>query len=246
MPAGERFYVALYRLHERMLDGDPTLLGDVARLVIDPLSQQLHREFPGVDDQLLQGGAADALIEYGKKPIQANAASGAGVLGFLLLRAKSRVKDGIRTERRREVAEARFAHGLEPSNERGRAKPVELRRVRTEHNAEELIDVVGTPPPDLEDRLEREAQIELVLASAKSDLDRRLLRMMLAGVRETAEYAQVLGIEAEPVEVQEKTVKRHKDRILAAAKRREETRRSGPKRRGRPPRQRGDDGGNRD
>lgn len=245
MPAGERFYVALYRLHERMLDGDPTLLGDVARLVIDPLIQQLHKEFPGVDDQLLQGGAADALIEYGKNPIQANAASGAGVLGFLLLRAKSRVKDGIRIERRREVAEARFAHGLKPSNERGRTKPVELRRVRTEHNAE-VIDVVGTPPPELEDRLEREAQIELILASAKSDLDRRLLRMMLAGVRETAEYARVLGIEAEPVEVQEKTVKRHKDRILAAAKRREETRRCGPKRRGRPPRQSGDDGGNRD
>jgi hypothetical protein len=246
MPAREQFYAALYALHERMLQGDPTLLSDVARLVLDPLTQQLHTEFPHEDEQLLLGGAADALLEYGKNPTQANAHAGAGVLGFLVLRAKSRVRDGIRKERRREVAEARFAHGLQSSDERSRGNPVELRRVRTEHDAEGLSAALAAPSPDVEDRLEREAQIELVLASAESDLDRRLLQMLFAGVRGTAEYARVLGIEAEPAEVQEKTVKRHKDRILAAAKRRQEARRSGPKRRGRPPRQRGDDGGNSD
>ena len=69
--------------------------------------------------------------------------------------------------------------------------------------------------------------------------------MMFAGTRETVEYARVLGIQHEPVHVQEDTVKRHKDRLLAAAKRREEAKRSDPKRRGRP-RRRASDGGDRD
>lgn len=245
MPAEAEFYVALFALHERMLAGDPTLLSDVARLVIEPLVDQLQRDFPGVDDQLLQGGAVDALMEYGKDPSQANAAVGAGVMGFLVLRSKSRVTDGLRRERRRGLAEGRYAHGLDPSAEQDRGNPVELRRVRTEHPAEGLSEAVSVPPPDIEERLDQEAQVEEVLAGAESDLDRRLLEMMFAGVRETAEYARVLGIEGEPVDVQEKTVKRHKDRLLAAAKRREEAKRSGPKRRGRPPRRRDADGGDR-
>ena len=56
MPAGADFYAALFALHERMVAGDPTLLGDVAQLVLKPLIARLRREFRHVDDQLLQGG----------------------------------------------------------------------------------------------------------------------------------------------------------------------------------------------
>ena len=245
MATGAEFYAALFALHERMLAGDPTLLGEVARLVFEPLIAQLRQKFRGVDDQLLHERAADALMEYGRNPSQANATTGAGVMGFLMLRSKSRVIDRIRKERRRDVAEGAYAHGLDPSVKQGRGKSVELRRAQPEHGAEGLSDAVSVPPPDVEERLDQEAQIAWVLAGAKTDVDRRLLELMFAGVRETAEYARVLGIGAEPVEVQEATVKRHKDRLLAAAKRREEAKRSVPKRRGRPPRQRDGDGGDR-
>lgn len=245
MPDRAEFYAALFALHERMLAGDPTLLGDVARRVFDPLIAQLRGEFRNVDDQLLQECAAVALMEYGKKPSQAEPTAGAGVMGFLVLRSRSRVISALRKERRRDVAEAGYAHGLDPFGEASRGNPVELRRVRAEHGAEELSDSVSVPPPDIEERLDREAQIEEVLSGAKTDLDRSLLQMMLAGVRETAEYARVLGIEGEPVQAQEEIVKQHKDRLLVAAKRRQKAKRSGPKRRGRPPRQRGSDGGDR-
>lgn len=245
MPAGAEFYAALMALHEQMLAGNPTLLGEVARLVFDPLMATLHHEFRKVSDQVLNEGAVDALMEYAKEPTGANATTGAGVMGFLVLRAKSRVIDGIRRERHRDQAEGGYAHGLDPSAKRSRGNVVELRRARAEHVTDEMSNGLSVPTPDIEERLDREAQIEAVLAGAKNDLDRRLLKMMFAGVRETAEYARVLGIDGEPAELQEETVKRHKDRLLAAAKRREASKHAGMKRRGRPPRRRGDDGGNR-
>lgn len=245
MRAKAEFYAQLFALHERMLAGDPTLLGAVALLVFEPLMAQLRREFRDVDDQITTGGAVDALMEYAKTPAQANATNGSGVMGFIVLRAKSRVIDELRRERRRNLAEGKYAHDLDPSVERERGNAVELRRVRTEHDAEGLSAVVSMPPPDIEERLEREAQIKGVLAEAKSDVDRRLLELMFAGVRETVEYARLLGIESEPVEVQEATVKRHKDRLLAAAKRREEAKSAAPRRRGRPPRPSADSGGDR-
>jgi len=42
MPARAEFYAALFALHERILAGEPTLLGDVARLVFEPLMAQLQ------------------------------------------------------------------------------------------------------------------------------------------------------------------------------------------------------------
>lgn len=243
MSIRSEFYATLFALHERMSAGDPTLLGDVAQLVIEPLIGQLRRRFRHVDDQHLQDGAADALIEYGKNPAQANATAGAGVMGFLVKRSESRVKDRTRKEKQRDRAEGGYAHGLDPSAERDRGNVVELRRVRTEHDQEALNNAVSALPIDVEERLEREAQIKEVLAGTKTELDRRLLEMILAGVRETAEYARVLGIDGKPVEVQEAEVKRYKDRLTTAAKRRGEAKRSGPKRRGRPPHRHGDDGG---
>jgi hypothetical protein len=244
MKAGAEFYAALFALHERMLAGDPTLLGDVARLVMQPLTAQLRQEFGTVDDQLIADGLADALMEYGKNPSAANATAGPGAMGFLVMRSKSRVVDAMRKGRRRDIAEAGYAHDLNPSTERARGNVVELRRVPAEHDTEDTSASVSVPPPDVEGRLDREARVAEVLAGAKSDVDRRLLEMMLEGIRDTADYARVLGIETEPVEVQEVIVKRHKDRLLAAAKRREEAKQTPPKRRGRP-RRRGRDGGNR-
>ena len=244
MSARNKFYTELFTLHEQMLAGDPTLLADIARLVLESLIAQLRHEFREVDDHLLQEKAADALLEYGKDPSQANAKAGAGVMGFLVMRAKSRVISGIRKERRREQAEGRFAHGLGATKAAG--NPVELRLVRGEHHSEGPSDTVSAPSLELEERLEIEARVQDVLAGAQSKIDQQILRMMLDGVRATPEYARVLGIEDRPVEEQRRIVKQHKDRLKAAGTRRQEAKRSGPKRRGRPPRRRTDEGGDRD
>ena len=48
-----------------------------------------------------------------------------------------------------------------------------------------------------------------------SELDRRLLDLLAQGVRETAPYAEVLGIGHLPQALQRRAVKRHKDRLKA-------------------------------
>jgi DNA-directed RNA polymerase specialized sigma24 family protein len=186
MANGAEFKAALFALHERMLAGDPTLLGDVARLVLEPLKAQVRQAFRTVDDQLVEDGVADALLEYGRNPSQANATAGAGVLGFLVMRAKSRVIDTLRKDRRRDIAEAGYAHEMNPSAERGRGNLVALRRATTEHSAERPSASVSVPPPDVEDRLERESRVAEVLSGAKSEVDRSSTDDSLGRARDVA------------------------------------------------------------
>src|SRR5688572_25641241 len=94
-------YERLFTLHQRLLNGDPTPLGEIARLVYQPLTSMLHQSFPEVDDHILMEKVADAILEYGKKPHQARALAGAGVLGFLILRAQDRVKNELRRDKTR-------------------------------------------------------------------------------------------------------------------------------------------------
>jgi hypothetical protein len=236
------FYAALFVLHERLVSGDPSPLGDMAKMVLEPLTQQLRQKFPGssfpqVDDHLLMEKAADALLEYGAAPSQANATSGAGVLGFLTLRATSRVKNALRRERARQRTEGRYAHGLGPRVRGEPNNPVELRLVHGEYAEEPPEARVPAPvAKDVTEVLEGQDRRENVLQGVGIELDRLILQMMLDGIRSTAAYAGVLGIAELPVEEQRRIVKRHKDRIKAAASRRQEAKRTGPRRRGRPPR----------
>ena len=238
MPSREQVYVALFSLHERLVAGDPTILGDVAKLVFEPLIAELRNEFRGVDDHVLQEKAAVALIEYGKAPSQANARAGAGVMGFLVLRARSRVMSELKRDRRREEAETRYAN--ERHRHRGHRNPVELRRVLSEHIEEDATEMLAEGLDPVEE-VERQARRSDVLEGAKTEVDGLILSMMLAGIRATSQYAKVLGIEDRPFQEQRRIVKQHKDRLKVAATRRQEEKRSGPKRRGRPPR----DGSNR-
>lgn len=245
MPGREEFYTALFALHKRLLAGDPTLLGDIAKLVFEPLIAHLRHEIRNTDDHLLQEKAADAVIEYGKNPSQANATGGAGVMGFLVMRAKSRVFTGIRKERRHEEVKERYANELGTGKSGG--KPVELRLVPGEHYPDNPSDSAAhEASSDPVERLDLDARVNEVLAGAKTKLDQQVLEMMMAGVRATSEYARVLGIEDRPLEEQRRIVKQHKDRLKAAGSRRQEAKRSGPKRRGRPSRRRDAGGGSSD
>jgi hypothetical protein len=239
MPSRKDFYVALYTLHERLLVGDPTVLGDVAQLVFGPLIAHLRKDFSGEDDHMLQEKAADALLEYGRAPAQAGAESGAGVLGFLVLRARSRVLSALRREQRREVAEGRYAHDLGPTRRKGSANPVELRRAHGEHHSESVGETSPRFTEPADEALERQARVDDVLAGATDERDRQILQLMLDGVRATEVYARALGIEDRPVEEQRRIVKQHKDRLKVAGIRRQEIKRTGRPRRGRPPRPRG-------
>ena len=224
-------YAQLFELHERLLAGDPTLLGDVATLVRDHLVVQLGAKLRGVDEHIIQEAANDALLEYGKSPGQANATSGAGVMGFLVLRGESRAKNALKRERRRQVVEGSFALGLGP----GRVdNPVELLPTHREHDTEPLPDPSPDPLEDL-DRRDRKSE---VLDAATNAVDRQLIQLMLDGERSTSEFVRVLGIGDKSLPDQRRIVKQHKDRLKVALLRRQEMKGQAPRKRGRPPRNR--------
>jgi len=244
MKLGSEFFAALYDLHQRLIAGDPTLLAKIANLTYAPLiagvrAEFLEHAFPRVDDHMIMEGAADALLEYGRMPAQARAHTGAGVFGFLLLRANSRVLNQMRKIRTRESAEGRYVLGLGPKK-RDPDNVVEHRPVRGEHRIKsEESGLEAASQADAGDAQESAVRQQEVLSAVSDDRDRRILEMILGGVRETAAFADVLGIKGLPIEEQRRIVKQHKDRIKTAAKRNQDKKRSGPMRRGRPRRGQG-------
>jgi hypothetical protein len=58
-----------------------------------------------------------------------------------------------------------------------------------------------------------------VLALLPDPTDQSLLELMMDGVRESAAYAAVMGLQGQPRDVQAREVKRAKDRIRARLKR---------------------------
>ena len=224
-------YAKLFGLHERLLAGDPTLLGDIATLARDHLVAHLGAKLRGVDEHVVQEAANDALLEYGKFPGQTNATSGAGVMGFLVLRGESRAKNALKRERRRQVVEGSFALGLRPG---GADNPVELLPAHREHDTKPLPD----PSPDPLDDLDRRDRTSDVLDGATNAMDRELIQLMLDGERSTSEFVRVLGIGNKSLPDQRRIVKQHKDRLKVALQRRQERKGQSPRKRGRPPRNR--------
>lgn len=247
------FYSAVYALHVRLLGGDPTLLGEIAALIYEPLLRQLRSEFPEhtnplADDQLLAEKAADAILDYGKAPAVAKATTGAGVLGFLAMRAKSRVQNGLRAERTRQRLEGRFAHGFGPGKDNNARKPVELPPPEGEYLGVSKGPSNRPQSPSAKDveRDEEHRDEELagrrqeILDSVQNDRDRQVLTLMLDGVRETARYAALLEIEHLSLDQQRRVVKQNKDRLRVSVTRVQARKQKPPKRRGRPPRHPGD------
>jgi hypothetical protein len=100
---------------------------------------------------------------------------------------------------------------------------------------EDFVD----PASAAEDTSRTEAQISDVLSGVLSDRDRRIVKLMLEGVRETSTYARVLEIEDRSLDEQRRIVKQHKDRLKLSARRRQESKLLAPRRRGRPPKRPG-------
>ena len=76
--------------------------------------------------------------------------------------------------------------------------------------------VVGSDRVDAVDRIDIAPKAAAAALQALSDLgevDRKVLEMMVSGIRATSAYAAVLGISHPPDKLQRKAVKRHKDRL---------------------------------
>lgn len=89
-------------------------------------------------------------------------------------------------------------------------KPVELDE---KNRNSELEDDGLTPYEQLVNKEDRALLEKKLTAFLKSDKDVQIAQLLLAGERQSLEYAKILGIETLDPETQRREVKRHKDRI---------------------------------
>ncbi len=188
-------------IHARLLAGDRSARADAAVAYLNLLRQRLQARYPGIrDPSLLDDAAADALLDFLEHPERFDPTR-SDLFRYLLMSARGDLRNALDKERRREAK----GISLLPVEE------VEDVRNQIQEDHEEMLDALGV------DTLE---ELRTLTEGAITDpVDRRILELMLEGERDTAVFAEVLGLkDADPHE-QEREVKRHKDRIKVRLKR---------------------------
>jgi DNA-directed RNA polymerase specialized sigma24 family protein len=153
--------------------------------VLRRLEPSLRRRFPRVDTHWISEAAHDAVLEAIKR--NRRHCDPCPSLALLYTIAWRRLANRLRAERRHRAAEAKGC-------------------------ALALANSYGLYVRE-EGRLRAEEQIRCLLTKVRP-AERNIFALMLSGERATARYAEVLGLEAEPVELQRDVVKRVKDRLI--------------------------------
>ena len=207
-------------LHVRMLARDPTAPAELAGLIVSgPLSGPFLRGLrlragtllrsmgSTVRDDALHDAAVTAYMSYAKHPEQYDPSKGrGGLLQFLVMSAH------------RDLLNAR------PGIKRhGGVEPLSLVELRAERrNTQVTLVGVGDAgqeanPEEMLETRERAAELRAQLAAQETlmetEAERKVLRYMAAGERDTILFADVLGIGGQPPDVQQREVKRVKDKI---------------------------------
>jgi len=186
--------VALDQIHARILAGDVTASSDLFRLVHGALTATLRKRVGTLISWEDAGDAAtDAIVEYAKAPHKFDA-SRSGLFGYLLLIARG---DALNVARDDGNARKNLTRIVELSVADGNA-------------LEEAPDVKVDA-----NRILRDHHTELI----REDGDEAVLRLYLQGEKETAAYADALGLSSIPAVEQKKLVKVRKDRIEQRLKR---------------------------
>ena len=180
------------RLHQRLLDGSRTATSEIAEMFFQPLIKSLRIEFKQLKEpHLIDMVVADAFINYFKHPEKFEP-SRSSLFTYLRIRARTYLLNSL--------GQQAFAK-----------KVVELDEAETVHQTRDE----GAPDPEAA-IVSHTFQAEIMQQVQKyitDPIDLRLVGLLTKGVRDTNEYAEVLGITDRPFAEQKKTVKRHKDRI---------------------------------
>lgn len=185
-----------YTLHQLLLEGDPTATAQIAETFMPWMIAQLGHRYPNLSDpHLIATAAADALINYFGRPDQYDPARGS--LAFYLRMSANGDLLNLLKQNRIEMSSQRLG------------KIVELDDPNAEHEVEIQAEF------DLEAWVfnQQSPVWEWLPRLLPDPIDQEILSLMLAGVRETEPYAEVLGLADRPRDEQAATVKRTKDRL---------------------------------
>jgi peptidyl-tRNA hydrolase len=180
------------RLHQRLLAGSLTASSEIAEIFLQPLIKNLAKEFKHLSDpHLIDSAAADALINYFEHSEKFDPAR-ASLFRYLRIRAKTYLLNSLGQQTSAKIV-------------------VEIEEAETVQQMEEQNEL------DVESTLVSQAiQTEIMQQVQKyiiDPVDLRVISLMVEGIRDTAKYAEVLGILDHSLTEQRKTVKQHKDRI---------------------------------
>jgi RNA polymerase sigma-70 factor, ECF subfamily len=190
-------------LHEKIVSGDSLAPGMLAELLVPRIVRSLRRKYHAIPDQhLIDTAVADAMLTYLKAPQKFDKNRG-GLIGYMWM-----------------AAEGDLLNSLKQMKTRGELqqeeKVVELEPPRAEYRLDEQSD----NPESIYSFIEQENSVIEQIGSALPDpIDREIAHLMLEGVRETEEFARILGILDKSVQDQAAIVKRHKDRIKLTLRR---------------------------
>jgi hypothetical protein len=192
----------LLRLHEEVLNGDRTAPARMADRVLEEVVRRVRGSVGGADEAQVRSACCQTLAKYLRSPETYQPNRGA-LLAWLALDARGDVLNELASARaRRETVnvasvEVRGATG-NVFTEAAQLRPVE-------EEALDRADPYDLPPDSL--AMIREH------AAAFSPEEIAVIELMGEGVRETAAYAEVLGIAHLPARDQRAAVKREKDRL---------------------------------
>lgn len=173
-------------LHRRLLRrNDLNVWAEFAELFFEPLRRALRSERFSPDD--LDQAAIDSVQKFIRFPKRYKPGR-SGVLSYLIMDARRDLQN-LRARERKFVS-------IDGSD------------------AEQIMEAPDHHRSPEDELLEKNSRIVRVLDSALKDLlDRKVLEMMKEGIRETQQYAEVLGLTGLKEKEQRRKVNRVKDRI---------------------------------
>jgi DNA-directed RNA polymerase specialized sigma24 family protein len=182
------------QLYGRLKSGDKTTSADIAAAYLDPLIDWLIGTNPTLHPHDCCEAADEAILSLLRNPDGYDPLK-LGLFAFLQMSAQGDLKNLLARERRH------------------RRRCQQLSIVELGEDAGKYSGADDDPSFNL---LLAEAEAESVPAEVGdglSEVEKRVLELMLAGERHTEAYAAVMGISDLPVEEQRREVKRVKDRL---------------------------------
>ena len=188
----------LTAIHRRLLTKDKTAWDDLTEVLLEPLVGELSTYYRRVDEHVIRDAVIDALLDECAKPTGYDANRGVPLDRFLAAAARRNVRDLLRSEYRKKQRERQVAQ---------EKKEVD---VALDPAAANILKEVQE---------DQERKVQNLLTLVNDPRDRKILLLRMQGVRNTVEFARILGIEDHPLKQQRREVMRRKDRLRCLAQR---------------------------
>ncbi len=195
----------LQEQHQRLIDGDPLASSDIASAIYPAFIGIFSKKYSGIEQELIANAVADAVIAYLKHPQDYPADKGIKLFNYLYTRIKGLTLNYYQKEKTRKSRELShndiFSEPQESLSEEVVFQSEEANVELFDSNIEYSEEKVLLPQTD------RLSEI------FDNSTDQRMAHLIIVGVRATAQFSSMLGIELRSLSEQKAIVKRHKDRI---------------------------------